>query len=94
MGHVPGDFFHRIEAFGAAWNTISMPATALASLSIAVMIFCLKFAKRIPGAIVIEHSTLPLTRSLPQRWSSDAKRPPIRYQRASMLAAQKKRAPL
>ena len=30
MDHVPGDFFHRMEAFGAAWNTISMPATALA----------------------------------------------------------------
>jgi len=53
MDHVPGDFFHRMEAFGAAWNTISMPATALAILSIAVMIFCLKFAKRIPGAIVV-----------------------------------------
>src|SRR6202047_396874 len=53
MDHVPGDFFHRMEAFGAAWNTISMPATALAILSIAIMIFCLKFAKRIPGAIVV-----------------------------------------
>ncbi len=53
MDHVPGDFFHRMEAFGAAWNTISMPATALAILSIVVMIFCLKFAKRIPGAIVV-----------------------------------------
>src|SRR5580700_8392602 len=53
MEHVPGDFFHRMEAFGAAWNTISMPATALAILSIAVMIFCLKFAKRIPGAIIV-----------------------------------------
>jgi SulP family sulfate permease len=42
-----------MEAFGAAWHTISMPATALAILSIAVMVFCLKFAKRIPGAIVV-----------------------------------------
>ena len=53
MDHVPGDFFHRMEAFGAAWNTISMPATALAIFSIAIMIFCLKYAKRIPGAIVV-----------------------------------------
>ena len=53
MDHVPGDFFHRMEAYGAAWNTISMPATALAILSVAVMIFCLKFAKRVPGAIVV-----------------------------------------
>src|SRR5271155_36276 len=53
MDHVPGDFFHRVEAFGEAWNTISMSATALAILSIAIMIFCLKFAKRVPGAIVV-----------------------------------------
>ncbi len=53
MDHVPGDFFHRMEAFGAAWNTISMPATALAIFSITIMIFCLKYAKRIPGAIVV-----------------------------------------
>src|SRR5580700_3262468 len=57
MDHVPVDFFHRMEAFGAAWNTISMPATALAIVSIAVMIFCLKFAKRLPGAIVVTFGT-------------------------------------
>src|SRR6202040_3147155 len=44
MDHVPGDFFHRMKAFGAAWNTISMPATALAIFSITIMIFCLKYA--------------------------------------------------
>jgi len=53
MEHVPGDFFHRMQAFGEAWNTISMPATALAIFSVAIMIFCLKFAKKIPGAIVV-----------------------------------------
>lgn len=53
MDHVPGDFFHRMQAFGAAWNTFSIPATALSIFSVAVMIFCLKFAKRIPGAIVV-----------------------------------------
>ncbi|MGC1486057.1 MAG: SulP family inorganic anion transporter [Candidatus Acidiferrum sp.] len=53
MDHVPGDFFHRMQAFGAAWGTISLSATALSILSIAAMIFCLKFAKRIPGAIVV-----------------------------------------
>ena len=53
MDHVPGDFFHRMEAFGAAWHTISMPATALSIISVAIMIFCLKFAKRVPGAIVV-----------------------------------------
>jgi SulP family sulfate permease len=53
MDHVPGDFFHRMQAFGEAWNTISMPATALAIFSVATMIYCLRFAKRIPGAIVV-----------------------------------------
>lgn len=53
MNHVPGDFFQRMKAFGAAWNTISVPAAAVSILSIAVMIYCLKFAKKIPGAIVV-----------------------------------------
>lgn len=53
MDRVPGDFFHRMQAFGAAWNTFSLPATALSIFSVAIMIFCLKFAKRIPGAIVV-----------------------------------------
>ena len=53
MDRVPGDFFHRMQAFGAAWNTFSLPATALSIFSVAVMVFCLKFAKRVPGAIVV-----------------------------------------
>jgi SulP family sulfate permease len=53
MDHLPGDFFHRMKAFAQAWNTISIPATLLSLGSIAVMIFCLKYAKRIPGAILV-----------------------------------------
>src|SRR5881396_1348410 len=53
MDHVPGDFFHRMMAFGQAWNTLSVPATAVSIFSIAVMIFCLKYAKKIPGAILV-----------------------------------------
>src|ERR1700730_1491759 len=53
MDHVPGDFFHRMMAFGQAWNTLSVPATALSILSVTVMVFCLKFAKKIPGAILV-----------------------------------------
>src|SRR6266481_2753828 len=53
MDHVPGDFFHRMVAFANAWNTFSVPATAVSILSIAVMLFCLKFAKKIPGAILV-----------------------------------------
>ena len=53
MDHVPGDFFHRMKAFALAWNTFSVPATALSVLSIAVMVFCLRYAKKIPGAILV-----------------------------------------
>src|SRR5438067_1691876 len=53
MDHVPGDFFHRMKAFAEAWSTFSMPATAVSILSIAVMIFCLKYARKIPGAILV-----------------------------------------
>src|SRR5437868_2931599 len=53
MDHVPGDFFHRMRAFAEAWSTFSMPATAVSILSIAVMIFCLKYARKIPGAILV-----------------------------------------
>jgi sulfate permease, SulP family len=53
MDHVPGDFFHRMKAFAQAWSTVSIPATLLSVASIAVMILCLKFAKRIPGAILV-----------------------------------------
>jgi SulP family sulfate permease len=53
MDHVPGDFFHRMQAFAQAANTISWQATAVALASLAIMIFCLKYAKRIPGAIIV-----------------------------------------
>jgi len=53
MDHVPGDFFHRMRAYGQSWHTISPPATALAITSLVILIFCLKYAKRIPGAIVV-----------------------------------------
>jgi SulP family sulfate permease len=53
MDHVPGDFFHRMMAFGQAWNTFSVPATAVSILSIAVMVYCLKYARKIPGAILV-----------------------------------------
>src|SRR6202007_590409 len=53
MDHVPGDFFHRMKAFGQAANTISWQATAVAIASLAIMIFCLKYTKRIPGAIIV-----------------------------------------
>src|ERR1700674_32178 len=53
MDRVPGDFFHRMMAFGQAWNTFSVRATAVSIFSIALMVFCLKYAKKIPGAILV-----------------------------------------
>src|ERR1700719_2470776 len=53
MDHVPGDFFHRMKAFAQTWNTISWTATLLSLVSVAIMIVCLKYAKRVPGAIVV-----------------------------------------
>src|SRR5689334_24833110 len=53
MDHVPGDFFHRMAALGRAFPTLNWSATVLAAGSLAVMILCLKFAKRIPGPIVV-----------------------------------------
>jgi sulfate permease, SulP family len=53
MDSVPGDFFHRMRAFGQAWHTVSWPAAILSLSSLAVMILCLQYAKRIPGAIVV-----------------------------------------
>ena len=53
MDHVPGDFFHRMAALARAFPTLNWQATAVSLISLAVMIFCLKFAKRVPGAIVV-----------------------------------------
>ena len=53
MNTVPGDFFHRMRAYGESWHTVSLPATIVAGTSLAIMIVCSKYAKRIPGAIVV-----------------------------------------
>src|SRR5258706_10227304 len=53
MDLVPGDFFPRLQAFAQSAKTISWPATAVALASIAIMILCVRCAKRVPGAIVV-----------------------------------------
>src|SRR5277367_3784947 len=53
MDRVPGDFFHRMQAYGRAWHTISLTATSTALLSVAVMVLCLRYAKKVPGAILV-----------------------------------------
>src|SRR5579884_779069 len=53
LDHVPGDFFHRMAALGRAFSTLNWEATLLAAGSLVVMILCLKFARRVPGAILV-----------------------------------------
>ena len=53
LDSVPGDFFHRMAALGRALPTLNWQATLLAVLSLAIMILCMKFARKIPGAIVV-----------------------------------------
>jgi len=53
MDHVPGDFFHRMGAIAQNFHTMNWTATALGLTCLAVMIVCLRFFKRVPGAIVV-----------------------------------------
>src|SRR5262249_15111977 len=53
MEHVPGDFFHRMGALAENFHTLNWVATILGFASLAVMIFCAKFLKHIPGAILV-----------------------------------------
>src|SRR5262249_49085025 len=53
MGSVPGDFFHRMAALARAFPTLSWQAASVALTSLAVMILCLKYARRVPGAILV-----------------------------------------
>jgi SulP family sulfate permease len=53
MDHVPGDFFHRMGSIAANFHTLNWAATAIGAGSLLVMVVCLRFFKRIPGAIVV-----------------------------------------
>src|ERR1700757_479896 len=53
MEHVPGDFFHRMGAIAENFHSLNWTATAVGFVSLAVMIICAKFFKRIPGAILV-----------------------------------------
>jgi SulP family sulfate permease len=53
MEHMPGDFFHRMGAIAQNFHTLNWAATALGVASLLTMIFCLRFFKRVPGAIVV-----------------------------------------
>jgi len=53
MEHVPGDFFHRMGAIAENFHTINWAATAVGIGCLLVMILCVRFFKRVPGAIVV-----------------------------------------
>ncbi|HXR32246.1 MAG TPA: SulP family inorganic anion transporter, partial [Verrucomicrobiae bacterium] len=53
MEHVPGDFFHRMGALAENFYTLNRVASFVGIASLAVMIICVKFFKRIPGAILV-----------------------------------------
>ena len=52
MQTVPSDFFERMEAFAAAFPTLSPVSTALGAGTLVVVVLCLRFARRVPGTIV------------------------------------------
>jgi SulP family sulfate permease len=64
---VPGDFLGRMEALVHALPTIHPVETTLACLSLAVVLFCLRFAKHVPGAIaaMVFGTTLAFLMHLP-----------------------------
>src|SRR5256885_2545087 len=53
LDQVPSDFFHRMKALGGTFGTLNWEATLLALISLTVMIFCQKYARRVPGAILV-----------------------------------------
>lgn len=50
---VPGEFLQRLEVLGAALPQLSRWETAVALLSLFTLIFFLRFARKIPGSIVV-----------------------------------------
>src|SRR5712671_4606666 len=53
LDQVPGDFFHRMKALAGAFGTLNWQAALLAVISLVVMILCQKYARRVPGAILV-----------------------------------------
>lgn len=51
IDHVPSEFFARAEALAAHFETFSWPSTLLALATLTVLLVCMNFVKRLPGAI-------------------------------------------
>jgi SulP family sulfate permease len=49
---VPGEFWLRMEAIAHNFRSVSLPATLLAAGTVAIILLCRAFSKRVPGAIV------------------------------------------
>ena len=60
MEHVPGDFFHRMGAIAENFHTLNWAATATGIASLAVMIICMRFFKKVPGAMVVCFGSIAL----------------------------------
>lgn len=52
LANVPGEFYERMEALAAQAGTLSPASTALGVATLAVIITCQHYLKRVPGAIV------------------------------------------
>ncbi|HZT77899.1 MAG TPA: SulP family inorganic anion transporter [Vicinamibacterales bacterium] len=52
LASVPGEFWPRMVALGAAFHTISWPATALAGVGLALILLTNRFVPRVPGSIL------------------------------------------
>jgi sulfate permease, SulP family len=53
MEHVPGDFLHRMGAIAENFHSLNPVSTVLGLVSLLVMIVCVKYFKKIPGAILV-----------------------------------------
>ncbi len=53
MEHVPGDFFHRMGAIAQNFYTLNWAATLVGITCLAIMILCVRYFKKVPGAIVV-----------------------------------------
>src|SRR5438045_3516832 len=49
---IPGDFLGRMEAIGSSFNTLSLESTFLAGTSLVLIIFSMRYIKRVPGSII------------------------------------------
>jgi SulP family sulfate permease len=53
IDRVPGDFWGRMQANAANFHTISPVATLVAAGTLAVLVACMFFLKRVPGSILV-----------------------------------------